>query len=121
MEEIIYTNWELRKQLAEDDVLIADYKTKIRLLEQDLEHCNREINLLSNTIMRSEDEIEWLKKEKTELSKQLRKALVEVEQKEKCLVVRDNQIIHLEEKILTLKNRIKYITSHKMTTQPTNT
>ena len=28
MEEIIYTNRELRKQLAEDDVLIADYKTK---------------------------------------------------------------------------------------------
>lgn len=117
-QEIIRTNQELRKQLAEDDILIADYRSKINSLERDLEHCNREINLLSNTIIRSEDEIESLKKENTTLSKQLRKALLEVEQKEKCLIIRDNQINDLEEKILTLKNRIKYITSRKMT-QPT--
>ena len=114
MEEIIYTNQELRKQLAEDDIIIAEYKTKIRLLERDLEHCNQEINLLNTTILNSEEEIECLRKDNTNLSKQLRKALLEVERKEKSLVHQDNQIKQLEERILTLKSRIKDITLKKM-------
>src|SRR5215210_5727200 len=110
MEEIIRTNRELRKQLAEDDVIIDAYKDKIQKLEHDLEYCNREINFLSKTILRSEEEIECLKNEKSTLSKQLQKALLEVERKEECLIIQDNQIITLEDKILTLKNRIKDIT-----------
>ena len=40
MEEIIRTNQELRKQLAEDDEIISEYKTRIKSLERDLEYCN---------------------------------------------------------------------------------
>jgi chromosome segregation ATPase len=40
MEEIIRTNQELRKQLAEDDEIISEYKTRIKSLERDLEYCS---------------------------------------------------------------------------------
>ena len=119
-QEIIHTNHELRKQLAEDDVIIAEYETKIRILERDLDYCNREINYLSNTLIHSEEEIESLKKENTTLSIQLRKALKDIDTKEECLVIRDNQIIDFESKILTFKNRIKDI-SKKHTMAQTGT
>jgi len=109
-QEIIRTNHELRKQLAEDDILIDEYKSRIRILERDLDYCNREIEHLGNTLIYSEEEIESLKRLNSNLSKQLRKALKEVEWKEECLVSRDNQIFSLESKILTLKIRIKEIT-----------
>lgn len=114
MDEIIQTNRELRKQLAEDDIIIAEYKSKIRSLERELEYCNSVINHLSNTLIHSEEEIECLKKENSTLSKELRKALKDVGIKEECLMIRDSQIQEYENKILTLKNRIKIISSRKM-------
>ncbi|CAJ0835798.1 19672_t:CDS:2 [Entrophospora sp. SA101] len=38
MEEIIRTNQELCKQLAEDDEIISEYKARIKSLERDLEY-----------------------------------------------------------------------------------
>ncbi|CAJ0874259.1 11909_t:CDS:2 [Entrophospora sp. SA101] len=82
MEEIIRTNQELCKQLAEDDEIISEYKARIKSLERDLE---------------------YLEKEKKELSIQLKKTLKDVKYKEEAL----------EDKILTLKARIKEITLHQ--------
>ena len=113
MEEIIRTNQELRKQLAEDDEIISNYRTRIKALELDLEYCNREINLLGNSLVLREDEIDTLKKENKSLSIQLKKALKDVKYKEEGLISRDNQMLGLEDKILTLKARIKDITSRK--------
>src|SRR5688572_888730 len=113
MEEIIRTNQELRKQMAEDDEIISEYKSRIKALERDLEYCNQEINLLGNSLVLREDEIETLKKENKSLSIQLRKALKDVKYKEEGLTSRDNQLIGLEDKILTLKTRIKDITSQR--------
>ena len=119
-QEIIHTNQELRKQLAEDDILIDEYKSKIRILERDLDYCNREIEHLGNSLIYSEEEIESLKRLNSNLSKQLRKALNDVEWKEECLVSRDNQIFLLESKILTLKNRIKEISKKQTMAQVNN-
>ena len=113
-QEIICTNQELRKQLAEDDIIIDYYIKKIRNLEHDLVRCNHNIEFLSDTLVHSKDEINALKNEKCTISKQLQKALQDVDMKEEVLLLQDNRIIELESKILTLKNRIKAIVCKTM-------
>ena len=114
MNEIVRTNRELRKQLAEDDEIISKYKAKIKLLEHDLEKCNLEIHYLGKSLVDREEKNEILKKDNTNLSIQFRKALQNIESKEKFIVFMEDQFSALEDRNLK-DNRTKNITSNKMT------
>src|SRR5687768_12708636 len=118
MDEIIRTNRELRKQLAEDDELISKHETRIKLLVRDIEHNNLEIHYLSKSLIQREAEIENLKKDNTNLSIQLRKALQDIESKEKFIAFREDQFIALEDKILTQNKKPKMSSQRQI--QPPN-
>src|SRR5688572_2424908 len=118
MDETIRTNRELRKQLAEDDEIISKYETRIKSLVRDLEHSNLEIHYLSKSLIHREAEIETLKNDNKNLSIQLRKALQDIESKEKFIVFREEQFIALEDKILTQNKKPKMSTQRQI--QPPN-
>jgi chromosome segregation ATPase len=118
MDEIIRTNRELRKQLAEDDELISKHETRIKSLVRDIEHSNLEIHYLSKSLIQREAEIENLKKDNTNLSIQLRKALQDIESKEKFIVFQEDQFIALEDKILTQNKKPKMSSQRQI--QPPN-
>ena len=118
MDEIIRTNRELRKQLAEDDEIISNYEAKIKSLERDLEHSNLEIHYLGKSLIQRETEIDVLKKDNTDLSIQLRKALKDIESKEKFITFREDQFIALEDKISTYNKKPKMSSTRRI--QPPN-
>jgi chromosome segregation ATPase len=118
MDEIIKTNRELRKQLAEDDEIISKYETRIKSLVRDLEHSNLENHYLGKSLIQREAEIETLKKDNTDLSIQLRKALQDIESKEKFIAFREDQFITLEDKISTYNKKPKMSSPRQI--QPPN-
>jgi chromosome segregation ATPase len=118
MDEIIRTNRELRKQLAEDDEIISKYETRIKSLVRDLENSNLEIHYLDKSLIQREAEIETLKEDNKNLSIQLRKALQDIESKEKFIVFREEQFIALEDKISTFNKKPKMSSTRQI--QPPN-
>lgn len=120
MDEIIKTNRELRKQLAEDDEIISKYETRIKSLVRDLEHSNLENHYLGKSLIQREAEIKTLKKDNTDLSIQLRKALQDIESKEKFIAFREDQFIALEDKISTYNKKPKMSSPRQRQIQPPN-
>ncbi|CAJ0834591.1 16414_t:CDS:2, partial [Entrophospora sp. SA101] len=118
MDEIIRTNRELRKQLAEDDEIISKYETRIKSLVRDLENSNLEIHYLDKSLIQREAEIETLKEDNKNLSIQLRKALQDIESKENFIVFREDQFIALEDKISTFNKKPKMSSTRQI--QPPN-
>ncbi|CAH1766641.1 3414_t:CDS:1 [Entrophospora sp. SA101] len=82
-------------------------ETRIKSLVRDLEHSNLEIHYLGKSLIQHEAQIESLKKDNKNLSIQLRKALQDIESKEKFIVFREEQFIALEDKISTLNKKPK--------------
>ncbi|CAJ0832972.1 964_t:CDS:2 [Entrophospora sp. SA101] len=118
MDEIIRTNRELRKQLAEDDEIISKYETRIKSLVRDLENSNLEIHYLDKSLIQREAEIETLKEDNKNLSIQLRKALQDIDSKENFIVFREDQFIALEDKISTFNKKPKMSSTRQI--QPPN-
>ena len=112
--EILDTNKELRKELA-DEIANNNIKDrKLIALNRELDSCYKTLSRQDSTILAHEVEIESLKTEIISLKKCLRKALQDVEQKEKHLLTREEQLHELEDKVEQLKKRIREITDKKL-------
>jgi len=112
--EILDTNKELRKELA-DEIANNNIKDrKLIALNRELDSCYKTLSQQDSTILAHEVEIESLKTEIISLKKCLRKALQDVEQKEKHLLTREEQLHELEDKVEQLKKQIREITDKKL-------
>jgi uncharacterized protein YoxC len=111
--EILDTNKELRKELANEIADNDSREKKIASLYKELESCYNTISHHDSLIIAHEEEIASLKTEITSLKQRLRKALQDVEQKEKHLLSREDQMHELEDKVNQLKLRIRELANKK--------
>jgi len=105
--EILDTNTELRKDLAEEIANNKASEKRICALIKEVEACYRTISQQDSTILEHEKEIASLKSEISSLKRRLYIALQDASKKEEHLISRDSQLQELEEKIIQLRNRIK--------------
>jgi len=112
--EILDTNKELRKELAEEIANNNITNKKLNALTWKLDTCYKTLTQHDSIILAHEDEIESLKSEIIILKQHLRKALQDVNQKEKHLLTREEQLYELENKVDQLKNQIREITDKKI-------
>ena len=112
--EILDTNKELRKELAEEIANNNITNKKLNALARKLDTCYKTLTQHDSIILAHEDEIESLKSEIIILKQRLRKALQDVDQKEKHLLIREEQLYELENKVDQLKKRIREITDKKI-------
>jgi len=108
--EILDTNKELRKELANEIADNDSREKKIASLNKELESCYNTISHYDSLIIAHEEEIASLKSEISYLKRQLYTALQDTRQKEEHLISRDSQLQELEDKIVQLRNRIKELT-----------
>ena len=108
--EILDTNTELRKDLAEEIANNKASEKRICALIKEVEACYRTISQQDSTILEHEEEIASLKSEISFLKRRLHIALQDVQKKEEHLLSRDSQLQELEDKITQLRNRIKELT-----------
>ena len=113
--EILDTNKELRKELASEIVTNDISNKKLNSLNRELDACYKIISQQDSTIIAHENEIESLKSEIISLKQCLRKGLQDIEQKEKHLLLQENQLQELEEKVTHFKKRIKELVNKKFT------
>jgi len=118
--EILDTNKELRKELANEIAQNDISNKKLKALNRELDSCYKTISQQDSTILDHEDEIESLKSEIKSLKQCLQKALQDVEKKEKHLLSRENQLQELEDKVVQLKKRINELVDKKFTVNITN-
>src|ERR1051325_11274864 len=91
--EILDTNTELRKDLAEEIANNKASEKRICTLIKKVEACYRTISQQDSTILEHEEEIASLKSEIiSSLKRHLHTALQDVRQKEKHLISRDSQL-----------------------------
>ena len=102
--EILDTNTELRKDLAEEIANNKASEKRICSLIKEVEACYRTIFQQDSTILENEEEIASLKSEISYLKRQLYTALQDTRQKEEHLISRDSQLQELEDKIAQLRN-----------------
>ena len=101
--EILDTNKELRKDLA-DEIAENNLKDKkLKALTRELEDCYRTISHQDSTIIAHEEEIETLKSDITALKKRLYKALQDLRHKGDASTAQDIHILRLEDKVDQLK------------------
>ena len=112
--ELLDTNKELRKELADEIANNNITNKKLNALTRKLDTCYKTLTQHDSTILAHEDEIESLKSEIIILKLRLRKALQDVNQKEKHLLTREAQMQELEDKVDRLKQRIKELIDKKI-------
>ena len=105
--EILDTNKELRKELANEIADNDSREKKIASLNKELESCYNTISHYDSLIIAHEGDITCHKSEISYLKRQLYTALQDTRQKEEHLISRDSQLQELEDKIIQLRNRIK--------------
>ena len=108
--EILDTNTELRKDLAEEIANNKASEKRICSLIKEVEACYKTISQQDSTILEHKEEIASLKSEISSLKRRLHTVLQDVQQKEEHLISRDFQLQELEDKIAQLRNRIKELT-----------
>ena len=108
--EILDTNKELRKELANEIADNDSREKKIASLNKELESCYNTISHYDSLIIAHEGDITCHKSEISYLKRQLYTALQDTRQKEEHLISRDSQLQELEDKIVQLRNRIKELT-----------
>lgn len=89
MIQVIDHNRELREELSIEVNINRSNEKKIRHLERELDQCSRTISLQDTKIIAHEAEIEDLNSQISELRKHLRKALRDIEQKDKDFLSQD--------------------------------
>jgi DNA repair exonuclease SbcCD ATPase subunit len=112
--DLLDTNKELRKELADE---ISENKLKdkkLKALTQELENCYRTLSHQDSTIIVHEDEIASLKSEIKSLKQHLQKALRDLRHKSNASTAQDIHILRLEDKVDQLKKRIREITDKKL-------
>src|SRR5271163_3287790 len=105
--EILDTNKELRKELANEIATNNISNKKLNALSRELDTCYRIISRQDSTIIAHEEEIASLKSEIISLKQCLQKALRSAEHKEKQLVLQEYQVQEFEENVAHFKQRIK--------------
>src|SRR5215216_3419598 len=113
--EILDTNKELRKELADEIVPNDISNKKLKTLNKELDACYKTISQQDSTILIHEDEIAFLKSEIKSLKQRLHKALQDLRHKGDASAAQDIHILRLEDKVDQLKKRIKEITDKKLT------
>src|ERR1044071_3067083 len=108
--EILDTNKELRKELANEIADNDSREKKIASLNKELESCYNTISHYDSLIIAHEGDVTCYKSEISYLKRQLYTALQDTRQKEEHLISRDSQLQELEDKIVQLRNRIKELT-----------
>ena len=101
--EILDTNKELRKKLADE---IAENKLKdkkLKALSRELEICYKTISRQDSTILAHKDEIASLKSEIKSLKQRLHKALQDLRHKGDASTAQDIHILRFEDKVDQLK------------------
>src|SRR5277367_3115194 len=111
--EILDTNKELRKELANEIVTNNISNKKLNALSRELDTCYKTISRQDSTIIAHEEKIASLKPEIISLKQCLQKALRSAEHKEKQLVLQQYQIRGFEENVAHLKQRIKELVNKK--------
>src|SRR5215510_2195523 len=113
--EILDTNKELRKELANEIADNNSKEKKIRDFYKELESCYNTISHNDSHIIAHEEEIAYLKSEIISFKQHLQKALQNINEKEKHLLFREDQLHNLEDKVAQLKVRIGKLTNKKYT------
>ena len=111
---IIDTNFELRKKLAQEEITNITNSEKIRRLTKDLKGCELYITYLEKNLVSREEKIEQLKTEYHTTFQELEKCQDYLELKEEALIAQDNWIILLEDKIDQLKAKIAELVHKKI-------
>ena len=112
--EILDTNKELCKELADEIAENNIFNKKLKALSRELETCYRTLSHQDSTILAHEGEIESLKTEIKSLKQRLHKALQDLRYKADASTAQDIHILRLEDKIEQLKKRIREITDKKL-------
>src|ERR1043166_4774882 len=112
--QLLDTNQELCDKLQDEISINKSNERKIRSLVKELEQCYRTILLQDNTIIAHEKEIEKLKSEISNLRKQLRILQQDKKFKDEVGSIQDGQIIELENKVGSLKERIRILIDKKI-------
>ena len=101
--EILDTNKELRKELAEEIANNNITNKKLNALARKLDTCYKTLTQHDSIILAHEDEIESLKSEIIILKQHFQKVLQDANQKEKHLLTQEAQRHELENKVDRLK------------------
>jgi chromosome segregation ATPase len=112
--QLLDTNQELRNELWDEISNNKSNEKKIRSLVKELEQCYRTISLQDNTIIAHEKEVEKLKSEISDLRKQLRLLQQDKKFKDEVGSIQDSRIIELENKVGSLKARIRILIDKKI-------
>src|SRR6185437_9097396 len=112
--ELLDTNQELRGELQDEIFINKSNEKKIRSLVKKLEQCYQTISIQDNTIIAHEKEIEKLKSEISDLRKQLRVLQQDKKFKDEVGSIQDGRIIELENKVGSLKARIRILIDEKI-------
>src|ERR1051325_5851169 len=112
--ELLDTNQELRGELQDEVFINKSNEKKIRSLVKELEQCYQTISIQDNTIIAHEKEIEKLKSEISDLRKQLRVLQQDKKFKGEVGSIQDGRIIELENKVGSLKTRIRILIDKKI-------
>src|ERR1044072_7957662 len=112
--QLLDTNQELRDELQDEISINKSNEKKIRSLVKELEQCYRTISLQDNSIIAHEKEIEELKSEISNLRKQLRVLQQDKKFKDEVGSIQDGRIIELENKVGSLKTRIRILIDKKI-------
>ncbi|GBC20297.2 hypothetical protein GLOIN_2v1885507 [Rhizophagus irregularis DAOM 181602=DAOM 197198] len=105
--DLLNSNFDLRKQLVQEETNNISNKEKIRKLTKEIEACERYIFYLEKNLVSREDEIDRLKAECQSTLVELGKYRDHLELKEEALVAQDERIIQLEDTVDKLKKRIQ--------------
>ncbi|CAB5374791.1 unnamed protein product [Rhizophagus irregularis] len=112
--QLLDTNQELRGELQDEIFINKSNEKKIQSLVKELEQCYRIISIQDNTIIAHEKEIEKLKSEISDLRKQLRVLQQDKKFKDEVGSIQDGRIIELENKVGSLKARIRILIDKKI-------
>jgi chromosome segregation ATPase len=112
--QLLDTNQELRDELQDGISINKSNEKKIRSLVKEVEQCYRTISLQDNTIITHEKEVEKLKSEISDLRKQLRVLQQDKKFKDEVGSIQDGRIIELENKVGSLKARIRVLIDKKI-------
>jgi hypothetical protein len=112
--QILDTNQELRSELRDEIFINKSNEKKICSLVKELEQCYRTISFQDNTIIAHEKEVEKLKSEISDLRKQLRILQQDKKFKGEVASIQDGRIIELENKVGSLKARIRILIDKKI-------
>src|SRR6266487_6978175 len=112
--QLLDTNQEFCNELHDDIFINKSNEKKIRSLVKELEQCYRTISIQDNTIIAHEKEIEKLKSQISDLRKQLRILQQDKKFKDEVGSIQDGRIIELENKVGSLKTRIRILIDKKI-------